>query len=178
MLLTPPPSFAYVNWGLHPPIFLLSSLLSHLLPNNISFIMNMNNLDSAGRKSRSSKKPKKSGVRTKFLIESLRNEFKELREENEKLRGLVTSNLPDAAAQQILSQCYDHSNAPKASIDNIDDLPVKITRSNRKDKDGYDYFGCIPKIRIFNTDDLSAKMARSNFKDKHDYDFFGRCICS
>ncbi len=34
----------------------------------------------------------KSGVRTKFLIESLRNEYYELRKENEKLRAMVSDN--------------------------------------------------------------------------------------
>ena len=77
---------------------------------------------------------KKSGVRTKFLIESLRNDYYALREENEKLRNLVTANLPDYAAQEILSQCYD-PNANKADVSNIDDLAGKMAGANVDDDD-------------------------------------------
>ena len=80
---------------------------------------------------------KKSGVRTKFLIESLRNDYYELRQENEKLRGLVTANLPDYAAREILAQCYD-PNAPKANVDNIDALAGRMADSsiNEEEEDG------------------------------------------
>ena len=90
-------------------------------------------------KSRSSKKSKmkKSGVRTKFLIESLRNDYFALREENERLRGLVSSNLPYSAANDILSQCYD-VNAPKAQLDNVDALAGQMAGSGLDDDDDDD----------------------------------------
>lgn len=57
------------------------------------------------------RKSKKSGVRTKFLIESLRNDYYALREENDRLSHLVTENLTEDASKLILSDCYD-PNAP------------------------------------------------------------------
>ena len=78
--------------------------------------------ESKSRKSKSDKK-KKSGVRTKFLIESLRNDYYELREENERLKELVSANLPNADA--ILSTCFD-LNANKAKAENIDELAGKM----------------------------------------------------
>ena len=43
-------------------------------------------------KSKGDKKIKKSGVRTKFLIESLRNDYYALREENDRLRMFQTKS--------------------------------------------------------------------------------------
>lgn len=48
-------------------------------------------------KKKSKSKDKKSGVRTKFLIESLRNDYYELRSENDRLRELVNANLDERA---------------------------------------------------------------------------------
>lgn len=74
------------------------------------------------------KKLKKSGVRTKFLIESLRNDYYALREENDRLRGLVSNNLPEDAAKAVLAECFD-PNAPKVKADNIDELASKMAGS-------------------------------------------------
>ena len=91
----------------------------------------------APRKSKSkksSKKLKKSGVRTKFLIESLRNEYYDLKSDNERLRDLVKSNLPKDAADGILAECYD-PNAPKAKIDNVDEIATKMAGTGVADDD-------------------------------------------
>lgn len=82
---------------------------------------------SKSRKSDKEKKIKKSGVRTKFLIESLRNDYYALREENDRLRGLVSGNLPEDAAGAILADCFDPSAAPKAKANSIDELAGKMT---------------------------------------------------
>jgi hypothetical protein len=97
----------------------------------------------APKKSRSkggSKKMKKSGVRTKFLIESLRNDYYALREENDRLRTLVKGNLPFDAAATVLSQCFD-PNAPKANVGNIDDLASKMAGAGMDDDDDEDAVG-------------------------------------
>jgi cell shape-determining protein MreC len=73
---------------------------------------------SKSRKSDKDKKVKKSGVRTKFLIESLRNDYYSLREENDRLRSLVSVNLPEEAADAILA---------KAKATSIDELAGKMT---------------------------------------------------
>ena len=80
----------------------------------------------APRKSRRSKKDKKSGVRTKFLIESLRNDYNELRQENERLRELVKAQLPPSAANSILAQCFDANAQQKADPKSIDELAGKM----------------------------------------------------
>jgi cell shape-determining protein MreC len=87
-------------------------------------------------KDRSSKesKIKKSGVRTKFLIESLRNDYYALREENDRLRNMVTSNLSSEAADEILANCFD-LNASKAKSDNIDELAGKMSGAGMDDDD-------------------------------------------
>jgi hypothetical protein len=82
---------------------------------------------SKSRKSDKEKKIKKSGVRTKFLIESLRNDYYALREENDRLRGLVTGNLPEEEAGAILADCFDPNAAPKAKANSIDELAGKMT---------------------------------------------------
>jgi cell shape-determining protein MreC len=81
---------------------------------------------SKSRKSDKDKKVKKSGVRTKFLIESLRNDYYSLREENDRLRSLVSVNLPEEAADAILADCFDPTNAPKAKATSIDELAGKM----------------------------------------------------
>jgi hypothetical protein len=84
--------------------------------------------------SKGKKKISKSGVRTKFLIESLRNDYYSLREENDRLRAMVSDHLPPDAARAILSECYD-PNAPKAKVDNIDDIANKLAGSDLDDDD-------------------------------------------
>jgi hypothetical protein len=77
------------------------------------------------RKSKGEKKDKKkkSGVRTKFLIESLRQDYYTLRDENDRLRELVQVNLPRNAAEAILADCFDLS-APSGKT--MDDLNGKM----------------------------------------------------
>jgi hypothetical protein len=84
------------------------------------------------------KKAKKSGIRTKFLIESLRNDYYSLREENDRLRTLVSSNLPEEAAGAILADCFDPSNAPKAKAASIDELASKLNSTGVTDEDDED----------------------------------------
>ena len=77
-------------------------------------------------------KIKKSGVRTKFLIESLRQEYYQQREENEWLRELVVKHLPQHKAQELLASCYDPSTAPASnkkhpsSNKELDELAAKM----------------------------------------------------
>jgi hypothetical protein len=79
-------------------------------------------------------KIKKSGVRTKFLIESLRNDYYALREENDRLRQMVTENLDEDSAKAILADCFD-PNAPRAKVDNIDDLAMQGTEDDDEGED-------------------------------------------
>ena len=88
----------------------------------------------APRRKKKSAKDKKSSVRTKFLIESLRNEYYALREENEKLRTMVRINLPDDAARAILAECYD-PNAPKVGVNDVDNLASSMAGSGLDDDD-------------------------------------------
>jgi hypothetical protein len=71
------------------------------------------------------KKSKKSGVRTKFLIESLRNEYYSLREENDRLRGIVKESLAPDISEQVLAECFD-LNVSKGGAANIDELASKM----------------------------------------------------
>ena len=84
------------------------------------------------------KKAKKSGIRTKFLIESLRNDYYSLREENDRLRTLVSTNLPEEAADAILADCFDPSNAPKAKASSIDELASKLNTTGVTDNEDDD----------------------------------------
>jgi len=77
------------------------------------------------RKSTKDKKKKKSGVRTKFLIESLRQDYYSLRDENDRLREIVQMNLPPHAAHAILADCFDLT-SPSARVSSIDDLANKM----------------------------------------------------
>lgn len=96
------------------------------------------NMEAPSKKSSSKDKKKsktqKSGIRTKFLIESLRNDYYSLREENERLRGLVTANLRPEQAEAVLASCFD-MNAPRAKVDNIDALAEKMAGSEIDDDD-------------------------------------------
>jgi hypothetical protein len=85
-------------------------------------------------KKKSSSKSKKSGVRTKFLIESLRNDYYELRSENDRLRELVKANLDERAASAILAECFD-AQAPRAKVDDIDGLAAKMAGADVDDED-------------------------------------------
>jgi hypothetical protein len=95
-------------------------------------------MEAPGKKSSSKDKKKsktqKSGIRTKFLIESLRNDYYSLREENERLRGLVTANLASEQAEAVLASCFDMT-APRAKVDNIDALAEKMAGSEIEDDD-------------------------------------------
>jgi hypothetical protein len=72
------------------------------------------------------KKKKKSGVRTKFLIESLRQDYYALRDENDRLREIVQTNLPKDAAEGILADCFDLT-SPSAKVGSIDELADQTT---------------------------------------------------
>jgi hypothetical protein len=76
-------------------------------------------------KDKKDKKKKKSGVRTKFLIESLRQDYYALRDENDRLREIVQMNLPPHAANAILADCFDLT-SPSARVSSIDELANKM----------------------------------------------------
>jgi len=88
------------------------------------------------KKKRSSRDKKKaSGVRTKFMIESLRNEYYALRAENDRLRNVVSTQLPERVSKPLLAECYDPSSAPKAKVDNIDSLAEQMAGAGVDDED-------------------------------------------
>mmetsp|Transcript_37032 Transcript_37032/g.105319 ORF Transcript_37032/g.105319 Transcript_37032/m.105319 type:complete len:105 (-) Transcript_37032:228-542(-) len=91
------------------------------------------------RKSRDSrdkkdKKKKKSGVRTKFLIESLRQDYYALRDENDRLREIVQTHLPRRAGDAILADCFDLT-SPSARVGSIDELANKMPGMNIAEED-------------------------------------------
>jgi hypothetical protein len=67
--------------------------------------------------SSSSSSSKKSGVRTKFLLESLRQDYYTLQDENNRLRDIILSRLPNAA-NAILAECCP----PRKKVSSIDEL--------------------------------------------------------
>ncbi|KAL3930084.1 MAG: hypothetical protein SGBAC_011918 [Bacillariaceae sp.] len=77
------------------------------------------------RAERKQKKRKKSGVRTKFMIESLRKDYYALRDENDRLREIVQNNLPKDVADGILADCFDLTSA-SAKISSVDDIDAKM----------------------------------------------------
>ena len=83
------------------------------------------------------KKMKKSGVRTKFLIESLRQEYYDLRSENDMLRGIVEDHLPKDIAGPLLAECFDPSSA-SAKVGSIDELAGKMKTASVDDSDDED----------------------------------------
>ena len=91
-------------------------------------------------KDKKDKKKKKSGVRTKFLIESLRQDYYALRDENDRLREIVQMNLPPHAANAILADCFDLS-TPSARVTSIDELANKMPgmqiQEENSDDDSY-----------------------------------------
>jgi hypothetical protein len=92
-----------------------------------------------GKEKDKDKKKKKSGVRTKFLIESLRQDYYALRDENDRLREIVSINLPKDAAEAILADCFDLT-SPSANVSSIDDLAEKMPGMdiNEEEADGSD----------------------------------------
>ena len=85
----------------------------------------MSEKEKKSKKSSKDKKMKKSGVRTKFLIESLRQEYYDLRSENDMLRGIVEEHLPKDVAGPLLAECFDPT-ASSAKVGSIDDLAEKM----------------------------------------------------
>ena len=69
------------------------------------------------KRSGSSKETKKSGVRTKFLLESLRQDYYSLQDENTKLREIIMARLPNAA-NAIIAECCP----PRKKVSTIDEL--------------------------------------------------------
>lgn len=69
------------------------------------------------KKSKKGKDSKKSGVRTKFLLESLRQDYYSLQEENTKLREIIMERLPNAA-NAIIAECCP----PRKKVSSIDEL--------------------------------------------------------
>lgn len=85
-------------------------------------------------KEKKDKKKKKSGVRTKFLIESLRQDYYSLRDENDRLREIVQTNLPKDAAEAILADCFDLT-SPNSRVSNISDLEAKMPAMSLEEGD-------------------------------------------
>ncbi|KAG7344084.1 hypothetical protein IV203_019618 [Nitzschia inconspicua] len=95
-------------------------------------------MEDGGRRKKSGKKTKKSGVRTKFLIESLRRDYYALRDENDRLREIVQTRLPKRAADAILADCFDLT-SPAVNVASIDDLTNKVPgMSIAEEDDEYD----------------------------------------
>jgi hypothetical protein len=69
------------------------------------------------RSSSSKGETKKSGVRTKFLLESLRQDYYSLQDENTKLREIIMARLPNAA-NAIIAECCP----PRKKVSSIDEL--------------------------------------------------------
>lgn len=95
-------------------------------------------MEEGGRRKKSGKKHKKSGVRTKFLIESLRRDYYALRDENDRLREIVQTSLPKRAADSILADCFDLT-IPAVNVASIDDLTNKVPgMSIAEEEDDYE----------------------------------------
>ena len=88
-------------------------------------------------KDKKKKKEKKSGVRTKFLIESLRQDYYSLRDENDRLREIVQNNLPKDAAEAILADCFDLT-SPNARVTSISELESKMPAMSLEEGDEED----------------------------------------
>jgi hypothetical protein len=80
------------------------------------------------------RKKKKSGVRTKFLIESLRKDYYALRDENDRLREIVQSNLPKDVANAILADCFDLT-SPSAKLSDVDEIDDKMKGTGIAEED-------------------------------------------
>ena len=88
-------------------------------------------------KDKKKKKEKKSGVRTKFLIESIRQDYYSLRDENDRLREIVQNNLPKDAAEAILADCFDLT-SPNARVTSISELESKMPAMSLEEGDEED----------------------------------------
>lgn len=88
-------------------------------------------------KDKKDKKKKKSGVRTKFLIESLRQDYYALRDENDRLREIVQQYLPRHKADSILADCFDLT-SPSVRVSSIDDLANRMPGMNINEEDDED----------------------------------------
>lgn len=64
-----------------------------------------------------SKEMKKSGVRTKFLLESLRQDYYTLQDENSQLRSIIYERLSNIA-DAIIAECCP----PRKKVSSIDEL--------------------------------------------------------
>jgi len=104
--------------------------------NNSSNIMS-DNRSKKSSKSSKEKKMKKSGVRTKFLIESLRQEYYDLRSENDMLRSIVEEHLPKDVAGPLLAECFDPTSAA-SKVSSIDDLASRMPGMKVDDGDDSD----------------------------------------
>jgi hypothetical protein len=87
--------------------------------------------DKKDKKKKDKDKDKKSGVRTKFLIESLRQD------ENDRLREIVQTNLPNDIAEAILADCFDLT-SPNARVTSIGDLEAKMPAMSLEEGDEED----------------------------------------
>jgi hypothetical protein len=86
---------------------------------------------SSGKKSGESSK--KSGVRTKFLLESLRQDYYNLQDENNRLRDIILSRLPNAA-NAILAECCP----PRKKVSSIDELGAMMPNMTIEEGDEED----------------------------------------
>lgn len=97
--------------------------------------------DNDNKQKKEKKTTKKSAVRTKFLMEALRHDYNTLRDENDRLRELVTSNLPPETAEAILANCVDLQKVTLkgSSVDeltrNLPGLSMEDTDDNDDDDD-------------------------------------------
>eukprot|EP00542_Grammatophora_oceanica_P016562 CAMPEP_0194029576 /NCGR_PEP_ID=MMETSP0009_2-20130614/3263_1 /TAXON_ID=210454 /ORGANISM="Grammatophora oceanica, Strain CCMP 410" /LENGTH=130 /DNA_ID=CAMNT_0038669277 /DNA_START=269 /DNA_END=661 /DNA_ORIENTATION=+ len=81
--------------------------------------------DGKTKKKRSSKKKSsESGVRTKFLLESLRQDYYSLQDENAVLREIIESKLPNVA-DVIFQECCP----PRKTVSSIDELADMMPKS-------------------------------------------------
>ena len=70
-------------------------------------------------------KKKRSKLRTKYVLESLREEYLELQEKNSKLKQLLRENLPAEKAQSIIEKCA--SSGLHTALDRPDDSSEDAT---------------------------------------------------
>lgn len=73
------------------------------------------------------------------MIESLRQDYYSLRDENDRLREIVERELPKSAAEAILADCFDLS-AGVGSGGNIDELAAKMPGLKVEDEEDDDDF--------------------------------------
>jgi hypothetical protein len=88
------------------------------------------------KRSKKGKDSKKSGVRTKFLLESLRQDYYSLQDENTKLRDIIMERLPNAA-NAIISECCP-PRKKVSSIDELGEMMPNMTIAEEGDEDDDD----------------------------------------